>query len=251
MTISNQAERHSIADRPLRRNSLKGGLAFLFGFLLARQATAANAASTPPGGHAASSREWMDRLAVTDVIMRERWARETRNPEVAAACFHPDARVEVSWFKGSGAEFVEMGKREPPADTVNFDSMSPPVIWLQEDRAIADTPCAVHTVLRLDGVEVSAVSYTRLLWRVQKSKGRWLVAGLRGIYIRDTLQPTSPGQEVKLDEKRLNGYRPSYRHLSYVLAAAGRPPRDDLPGVDRPEMVDALRAGERLWLAQG
>ncbi|WP_238542476.1 hypothetical protein [Sphingomonas sp. PAMC 26621] len=181
--------------------------------------------------------------------MRERWARETHNAEVATSCYHPEALVEVSWFKGTAAAFIETGKREP-SDTVNFDSMSPPVIWVCNRRAIAETSCAVHTVLTLEGVDTINISYTRLLWRLQNVGGRWLIFGLRGIYIRDTLAACKPNQDVKLDEGKLAGFRASYRYLSYVLAASGRPARDDLPGVDRPETVDALRLAERRWLEQ-
>ena len=195
--------------------------------------------------------ELLDRVAVADVIMRERLARETKNSAEEAACFHPDAIIEVSWFKGSAADFVEAGERNPATDTINFDSMSPAVISVKNDRAIADTACAVHTFSRLDGVEVSTTSYTRLLWRTKRLKGEWLISGLRGIYIRDTLVPCNPTQVPKLDEEKLSQFRPSYRHLSYVLAAGGRPVRDDLPGVDQPETVAALRAGERKWLEQG
>ena len=89
------------------------------------------------------------------------------------------------------------------------------------------------------------------MWRVQKLKGQWLIAGLRGIYIRDTLIPRNPNQVVKLDEERLSKFRPSYRYLSYVLTAGGQPAHDDLPGVDQPETVAALRAAESKWLEQG
>lgn len=182
--------------------------------------------------------------------MRERLARETDNWEDEAACFHPDAIVEVSWFKGSGTEFVKAGMKKPAIETVNCDSMSPGVILVKNDRAIADTACAVHTFSRLDGIEISLTNYTRLLWRVQRSQGRWLIAGLRGLYIRDTLIPRNPSQVVKLDEERLGKFRTSYRFLSYVLTAKGLPAHDDLPGVDQPDGVAALRAGEREWLVQ-
>ena len=226
-----------------RRRDLKGGFASLLALAATRRARAAD---TPGAG----SDEWADRVAITDLILRERWSRETHNPDVAAECFQPDARVEVSWFKGTAAEFMESGKRKPPPDTVNFDSMSPPVIWVKQGRAIAEASCAVHTILKLDGIEVINISYTRLLWRTQKDDGRWLIAGLRGIYIRDTLASCGPDQAFRVDETKLAGFRPSYRYLSYVLTADGQPARDDLPGVDRPETVEALRAAERQWLDQ-
>lgn len=128
--------------------------------------------------------------------------------------------------------------------------MSPPVIWVRNGRAIAETSCAVHTVLALDGVDVINIGYTRLLWRLQNIGGRWLISGLRGIYIRDTLAACGPNRDVKVDERKLAGFWVSYRYLSYVLAASGRAARDDLPGVDRPETVDALRAAERRWMEQ-
>ena len=232
-----------------RRMVFKGGLATLFVFAVTRRATAANAPSMR-SVRGANSVEWSDRVAISDVIMLERWARETHNPDVAASCFQSDAWIEVSWFKGTASEFIESAKQKPPPDTVNFDSMSPPVIWVNKDRAIAETSCAVHTVLKLEGIDVINISYTRLLWRTQKVDGRWLISGLRGIYIRDTLAASGPNDGLKIDKKKLAGYRESYRYLSYVLTAAGRPARDDLPGVDRPETVEALRTAERRWLEQ-
>ena len=205
--------------------------------------------STPDIAKAA--REQIDRVAIFDVIMRERLARETHNFADEEACFYPDAVVEVSWFKGSAAKFVESAKTSTDTETVHFDSMSPGVVWLKNDRAIADTACAVHTFSRLDDIEVSTTSYTRLLWRVQRSKGRWLIRGLRGIYIRDTLIPRDPNKVPRLNEERLSTFRSSYRYLSYILTANGSPAHNDLPGVDRPETVTALRAAERTWLEQG
>ena len=192
-----------------------------------------------------------DSSAVADVILRERLARETHNATDEAACFHPDAIVEVSWFKGSATKFIEAGQNNPDTKTVHFDSMSPGVVWLKNDRAISDTACAVHTFSLLDGIEVSVTSYTRLLWRVQRTQGQWLIRGLRGIYIRDTLIPRDPTKVPKLDEEKLRGFRPSYRFLSYILTANGAPAHNDLAGVDQPEVVAALRAAERAWLEQG
>ena len=249
MTQTGELKSQAARFSPWRRVAFKGGLAALFTLAVMRQATAAKAPSTtsaPDGGR----NEWSDRIAIADVIMLERWSRETHNPDVAASCYLSDAQIEVSWFKGTASEFVSSGRQKPPPNTVNFDSMSPAVIWMNKGRAIAETSCAVHTVLELDGVDVINVSYTRLLWRTQKVAGRWLIAGLRGIYIRDTLAPCGPTPELKLDQKRLAGFRQSYRYLSYVLAASGRPASDDLPGVDRPETVEALREAERRWLGQ-
>ena len=91
-------------------------------------------------------------------------------------------------------------------------------------------------------------SFTRLLCRARKSGGEWRIAALQAIYIRDQLEPCNPAEVPTIDLVKLNQHRASYRHLSYALEASGRPLRDDLPGVDGPEQVAALRAADRRWL---
>jgi hypothetical protein len=51
-----------------------------------------------------------------------------------------------------------------------------------------------------------------------------------------------------IDERVLATFRPSYKYLSYVIHAIGRRVNDDLPGIDRPETVVALRDADRAWL---
>lgn len=193
----------------------------------------------------------VDRIEITDLIMRERLARETGNWGEEAACFDANAIIAVSWFKGSGVEFVEAAKKSRSTSDLHFDSMSPATITIKNGRAIADTACAVHESSFLDGVDVIMTSYTRLLWRVQLRHGKWLIVGLRGIYVRDELVPSNPNRVPKLDETRLASYRASYRYLAYMLATRGVIPLDDLAGVDRPETVVAMRAEEIKWLDEG
>lgn len=244
-----------------RRTAVKAGVMALFGGLLAKSAAAAVPAGerTPsPSSGTDPDRtndHLLDQFAVSQIIMRERHARETHDSDAEAACFHPEATVEVSWFSGTGAEFVEAGRKAAArgraanvAGTIFFDSMSPAAIWVKGDRAIADTSCAVHAFAPLDGVEAHVTSYTRLLWRAQRHHGEWLIAGLRGIYIRDTLEACNPAQVPVIDVQKLATFRPSYRHLSYLLSSGGGPPRNDRAGIDRPDLVAALRAGERAWV---
>lgn len=260
-----------------RRNILKGSLAILKGSLVASLMTLITkpaTAATPTHGESSivtmgkharnnlqaygqqsDAQKLLDAFAVSQVLLRERLARETHNYDEEEACFYPDAAVEVSWFKGTAAEFVAAGRISGAArngsESVHFDSIGPASILVHKDRAIADSACAIHTFLLLDGVEASMTSYTRLLCRAQKSKGKWRIAGLRAIYIRDQLEPCNPAEIPKIDLDKLKQYRPSYRHLSYVLQASGLPMRNDLPGVDQPEVVAALRAADRQWLYEG
>jgi hypothetical protein len=95
------------------------------------------------------------------------------------------------------------------------------------------------------------VSISRLLWRMQAHEGRWLIAGMRSLYVRDMLLPLNPNRVPHLDADQLATFRPSYRYIAYTNAMAGRTIAEDLPGVDRPDLEIALRQGEKAWLDNG
>jgi hypothetical protein len=200
--------------------------------------------------------EQLDRLAIAEIILRERTARDSARWEEMASYYHPESEIEVSWFRGSGAEFVERTKlqyeatrrRSDEMDRMNFHEMGAAVVTVSNDRAIAETACTLHSFFPLDGVACKNTGFVRLMWRAQSLDGRWLIAGLRCLYIRDLITPCNPSQIPKIDQAELDRYRPSYRFTSYHLSRLGLDPKDDLPGADRPETVLALRRAERAWL---
>ncbi len=195
------------------------------------------------------SNELLDRVAVADLVQRERAARDAASWDEMATYYHPESAVEVAWFKGSGAEFVAGTRKNwRSSGNINFHELGAAVVTLNKERAIAETACTLHGFYNRDGIDVKGTGYIRLLWRAQRLEGRWLIAGLRGLYIRDLLQACDPNQRVRLDQAELATYRESYRFLTATLKYLGRDPKNDLPGVDRPETVQALRAAETQWL---
>ena len=195
--------------------------------------------------------EILHRAAIADLIQRERAARDSAFWDEMAGYYHPDSWIEVAWFKGSGEEFVRLTKKNwRSSGNINFHDLGAAVVTLNKDRAIAEMACTLHGFYNRDGVDVTGTGYIRLLWRAKRLEGRWLIAGLRGLYIRDLLQPCNPNQRIVLDEEKLATYRPSYKFLTATLTYLGRQPTNDLPGVDRPETVTALREGELAWLQE-
>ena len=199
---------------------------------------------------ASYDRMQLDKMAIADIILCERLARDSRAWAEMEACYHPDSSVEVSWFKGTGAEFVASTRKNvrDSGVNINFHVMSYPVVTVNGDRAVAETPCSLRNFAKTDGVDTSFEGFVRLLWRARRDDGKWLVAGLRAIYIRDMLHACNPSRVPVLDQTELDGYRRSYRYTCYNLTRLGLTPGDDLPGEDRPETVVALRAGEEAWL---
>ena len=142
---------------PRRRFLLQGGVAALLGAALTGRAVAgARGAGEVPSkaspGMAKPGDSLLDEFAVTQVIARERLAHEAHDYDVEAACFHPDAIVDVSWYSGSAAKFVDAGRKAAARGLAStslkatyFDSLSPPTVWMNGDRAIAEASCAVHS----------------------------------------------------------------------------------------------------------
>ena len=196
--------------------------------------------------------EMLDRLAVNELIQRERAARDAAAWDEMASYHHPESFIDVAWFKGSGQDFVDATRKNwRSSGNINFHDVGAAVVTIHRDRAIAETACTLHGFHERDGIDVASTGYTRLLWRARRSDRRWLVAGLRCVYIRDMLQPCNPNQHLELDEAELATYRPSYRFLTATLKHLGRSPRHDLPGFDQPDTVVALREAEQAWLRQG
>ena len=83
-------------------------------------------------------------------------------------------------------------------------------------------------------------SHVRLLRRAERRAALWRPSGFDSIHLRDEIAATIPGQIVTIDPEAVSAFRASYRLLSYYLASRGFPVPDDLPGIDRPDLVDAL-----------
>jgi hypothetical protein len=195
-----------------------------------------------------SRKQTLERAVIADLIQRERAARDTASWDEMASYYHPESLIDVAWFKGTGEEFVRATQKNWRTDAINFHEMGSAVVTVGNDRAIAETACTLHGFYKLDGIDVTSTGFVRLLWRAQRLEHRWLIAGLRSVYVRDLLQPCNPTQTIVLDEAELSAYRPSYRYLSYTLKYLGRQPGQALSGFDLPDTVADLRADEQRWL---
>ena len=192
----------------------------------------------------------LDKLAIADVIQRERYARDNRLFDEMATYYHPESVVEVQWFRGSGADFVEQSRRTVRPGLINFHILSPSIVTLAGDRALAETPASLRNFWTVDGIDGSIEGFVKLLWRTRRTERGWLIAGLRVIYVRDMLHACNPTRPPVFDEERLQQFRLAYRYMAYHLTRLGLTPKDDMPGEDLPETVAAVRRGEQEWLSE-
>ena len=184
--------------------------------------------------------EAADVSAVSQLVLRERLSRDLGLWEQMRDCFHDDSVVRISWINASGPEFVRRSKEMAERNVQASHRLGPIFVTLAGDRAIAQLAAIIDIPFTLKGTEVMMSSHTRLLLRAERREGVWRLSGFDAVYLRDEMAPAIPGQILKVDPEAVKAYRPSYRLLSYCLASGGFPVRNDLAGVDRPDLVDAL-----------
>lgn len=178
--------------------------------------------------------------AVSQLVLRERLSRDLGLWEQMRDCFHDDSVVRISWINASGPEFVRRSKEMAERNVKASHRLGPIFVTLAGDRAIAQLAAMIDITFTLKGTEVMMTSHARLLVRAERHEGAWRLSGLDAVYQRDEIVPVIPGQTVAVDPEAVKAFRPTYRLLSYCLASGGFPVRNDLAGVDRPDLVDAL-----------
>jgi hypothetical protein len=186
--------------------------------------------------------------AVTQLVLHERQARDRGWWGRMRECFAAQSTVRLSWFQGSGADFVSGSERMAGRGDLSRHRLGPPVVDINGDRALAEVSAGIELRTDLAGVEVDLISYARLIYRAQFIDGRWQIVSLDPIYERDSLTPAIPGTVVRLDPAELTGLRSSYRLLAHLLRLRGYDVRDDLYGDDQPETVDAFHRDAQEWL---
>jgi hypothetical protein len=184
---------------------------------------------------------------VTQLVLRERQGRDRGWWRQELDCFADDSHVRVSWFDGSGADFVRQSMSHP-APLGSGHRMAPPVIQLHGDRSIVEVGGVIEVRTKIGEALADHVAHIRMIYRAEKTDDRWLIRSLDCIYQFDTLTSVYPDEPLQIDRDAIATYRESYRFLAYAQALAGRAPRDDLYGDDRPDELKALYSDLFEWL---
>jgi hypothetical protein len=192
--------------------------------------------------------EAADITAITQLVARERESRDLCMWNRMAGCFHEESLVDISWFKGTGKEFVAASKGMYERGMRAKHRLGPVLVSRNRDRAVATLSGIIDIPQTIDGVELTLSSHALFLYRVEKRQGEWGLMSFGAIYRRDELIPVTPGQSVTIAADELAGYRPSYRNLSWSLAQTGYAVNIDLPGEDRPETVAAIMDEIFSWV---
>ena len=107
----------------------------------------------------------LDILSITQLVLSERESRDNGWWSRMADCFHPDARIRLSWIDGDTDAFVkgsiDMARRGMKAR----HRVGPPVVRLNGERAVASLPAIIDIPAEIGGIEAQLSSYARFLYR--------------------------------------------------------------------------------------
>ena len=188
-----------------------------------------------------------DITLISQLILRERESRDLGNWDQMRDCFHPDSIVRISWFNGSGPDFVEGSIDMAKRGMLAKHRLAPILVNLAGDRAVASLSAIIDIPTVIDDVDLTLSAYTLLIYRAERRDNVWRIYGFDGIYRRDEMTPAIIGQTVTIDLGEMKNFRPSYRNLAYCLHQTGYAVDPDLPGEDRPETVERLMQEINGW----
>jgi hypothetical protein len=192
-----------------------------------------------------------DISAITQLVLTERASRDSGDWDRMRDCFHPDSRVRLSWFSGSGPDFVTGSIDMARRGVLAKHRLGPVLVRLSGDRALATFSGIIDIPVTIAGIEVQLSSHARFLFRTERRNDRWRIFSFDAIYLRDELAPAIPGQPLAITAESVARFRKSYRMLSFVLTSQGYSVNADLAGDDRPETVAAIMGEIDSWLISG
>ncbi|MFE7083636.1 bile acid 7-alpha dehydratase [Priestia megaterium] len=196
-----------------------------------------------------SDKQLIEKLNVKELIEFERFCRDNAQWKEMKTCFTADSTIKISWFRGTGEEFVNASsqmKSYAPQKLYNT------LVWLNEnnDKAVAITMASIQMRTTIDDHPLEVTSDVKLFYRTKKINNVWYVYSMEGIYEKDTLIPVYPNNHISLPVKEISKYRPIYANLSYILAKEGYEIDNELPGIDKPELVNEIYEEAEKWLNQ-
>ncbi|MDI1332447.1 nuclear transport factor 2 family protein [Pseudomonas sp.] len=184
-----------------------------------------------------------DRFQINDLI--NGWIhRDLGQWDQLANLAHPDGTIEVTWFEGPFAEFVEGSKRMGKSNLRTKHLIGTPVVTINGKKAIVETNAVIiGENVQLD---LGCSVHNRFYDLVEKRQGLWKLVKRQSIY--DMGGFTFPQGLVEIDGETVARYPREYAPLAYLLEKSGFP-LDRVFATRGSELEVAMRAEASAWLA--
>lgn len=159
-------------------------------------------------------------MAIADLMTG--WIhRDLEEWDLLRELFTPEGRIEVSWFSGPAADFVDASARMGASDIRTKHVITSPIVRFSADgsRAISETNAIV--VAENGALQLGAQAHTRFLDRLEHRDGRWRIADRRAVY--DFASFTFALGPIEIDRAAVARFPIEYGALAHVLSSGGFP----------------------------
>ncbi len=184
-----------------------------------------------------------DRVQIVDLITG--WIyRDLGEWDKLRDLFHPDGEIEVTWFEGPFAAFVDGSMRMGGSALRTRHLIGTPVIEARGDKAVVET----NAVIVGDNVELGlgCVAHNRFVDKVERRNGAWKLLKRQSVY--DMGSFAFPLGMVDIDRSVVARYPREYAALAYVLEKSGFPVQRVF-ATRGSDLEKAMKAEARAWLA--
>jgi hypothetical protein len=190
-----------------------------------------------------------DEREIFRLVKIERLARDTANWQLLTDSYWAESVVRVTWFTGSAEEFTRVSREQYEKGRGRGIHVIDPV-WTEVagDRALVESRGQILVRARLGEIEVDISNWCRFFSRVERGDDGWRLRTFDGIYSKDRVEPVDPAATLEIDWAVAAELRPSYRFLDYLNTQIGYRRNLELPGDDRPDLVQQFYAEARDWL---
>ncbi|KAI5456869.1 hypothetical protein BGZ63DRAFT_417262 [Mariannaea sp. PMI_226] len=196
-----------------------------------------------------ATQDWIQDAAIKSLVLHERYYRDTSQWKNLRKCYHPDSQktsIKITWFNGTADEFVAGSEKMAKGGTTSSHTVTPVIVQVRGHKAISESPGTINARFSYHDAEFDLISVARLVSRFEKVGSEWKMLTLEAIYDRDSIQSVLPGVGEKIAD--LEGGRPSYKCLAWVLKQRGFEVDPNLPGSDRPGSGEKVLDDNLKWL---
>lgn len=188
-----------------------------------------------------------DTRAIRELI--ENWAvwRDALMMDRFRTVWHKDGQMWATWFQGTYEEFIRVTEEGYARGVRILHFLGGSSIDIKATRAVAQTKMTISQRAPVEGVICDVLCTGRFYDFLEKRRGKWGIVLRRLVYEKDRIDPVDPAATLKLDQELLARFPIGYRHLAYLQTKIGYKVKDDMPGLDGPE-VEQLYALGADWL---
>jgi hypothetical protein len=199
------------------------------------------------GGEMAARANVSDARTIRELI--DNWAvwRDALMMDRFRTVWHKDGQMWATWFQGTSEEFIRVTEEGYARGVRILHFLGGSSIDINGNRAVAQTKMTISQRAPVEGVICDVLCTGRFYDFLEKRRGKWGIVLRRLIYEKDRIDPVDPAAMLKLDQALLDRFPIGYRHLAYLQTKIGYKVKDDMPGLDGPE-VAALYALGADWL---